>query len=132
MRAASAAGGLFTGSSLRRSRARRWCWKGMEPVELAPGFLAIPTPGHTRGHCVLLYGGKYLFAGDHLWWSRPEKRLAAGRGVCWHSWSEQAGSMARLAGWRFEWVLPGHGQRARLPAEEAQRQVRELAARMRG
>jgi hypothetical protein len=39
--------------------------------------------------------------------------------------------MARLAGWRFEWVLPGHGQRACLAAEEAQRQVSELAARMR-
>ncbi|HEV2446796.1 MAG TPA: ferredoxin, partial [Candidatus Sulfopaludibacter sp.] len=30
--------------------------EGFEPVELAPGFLAIPTPGHTRGHCALLAG----------------------------------------------------------------------------
>ena len=28
---------------------------GFRPVELAPEFLAIPTPGHTRGHCALLY-----------------------------------------------------------------------------
>jgi len=27
---------------------------GSEALELAPGFLAIPTPGHTAGHCALL------------------------------------------------------------------------------
>src|SRR5262245_4319027 len=26
-----------------------------DPLQLAPGFLAIPTPGHTAGHMVLLY-----------------------------------------------------------------------------
>ncbi|MCP5110793.1 MAG: MBL fold metallo-hydrolase, partial [bacterium] len=42
--------------------------EGFDPVELAPGLLAIPTPGHTRGHCALLYGNRYLFSGDHIWW----------------------------------------------------------------
>src|SRR4051812_9633580 len=28
---------------------------GEDPVPLAPDLLAIPTPGHTRGHAVLLY-----------------------------------------------------------------------------
>src|SRR5882672_3783763 len=27
--------------------------------ELAPGVLAIPTPGHTKGHCVLLYQERF-------------------------------------------------------------------------
>ena len=39
---------------------------GAGPWVLAPGFLAIPTPGHTRGHTVLLYRDYFLFTGDHL------------------------------------------------------------------
>jgi hypothetical protein len=39
--------------------------------------------------------------------------------------------MARLAGYSFEWVLPGHGQRVRLPAEEMRRQMLDLVERMR-
>src|SRR6476469_9181529 len=31
---------------------------GDEPVALADDLVAIPTPGHTRGHAVLLYRGK--------------------------------------------------------------------------
>ncbi|HKW98911.1 MAG TPA: MBL fold metallo-hydrolase [Bryobacteraceae bacterium] len=104
--------------------------EGFEPVEVAPGFLAIPTPGHTRGHCCLLYGKRFLFTGDHLWWSRTLHCLNAGRDVCWHSWQEQTRSMARLAGFTFEWVLPGHGERVKLPASEMRSQVEELARRM--
>lgn len=104
--------------------------EGAEPLELAPGFLAIPTPGHTRGHCVLLHRDRYLFAGDHLWWSRNVGRLNAGRSVCWYSWPRQTESMARLAGYTFEWVLPGHGERAHLPAEEMHRQIEALAGLM--
>src|SRR5690349_10473925 len=44
--------------------------EGEEPVALAHDLLAIPTPGHTRGHAVLLYRGRYLFTGDHLAWSQ--------------------------------------------------------------
>jgi len=84
---------------------------GDTPIELAPGFLAIPTPSHTRGHCVLLHRG-FLFTGDHLWWSRNRGRLTASRDVCWYSWPEQVRSVRRLAGYSFEWVLPGHGERA--------------------
>jgi hypothetical protein len=29
------------------------------PWELAPGFLAISTPGYTKGHCVLLYHSQF-------------------------------------------------------------------------
>jgi glyoxylase-like metal-dependent hydrolase (beta-lactamase superfamily II)/ferredoxin len=105
--------------------------EGDEPIELAPGFLAIPTPGHTRGHCVLLHR-EFLFTGDHLWWSRHRGRLTASRDVCWYNWPAQVRSVGRLAAYRFEWVLPGHGQRAHFPqprmAEEMQRLVGALAA----
>src|ERR1700722_13334695 len=55
---------------------------GDEPTELSPGFVAIPTPGHTRGHCVLLYDGRFLFTGDHLAWNRDELQLDAHQDYC--------------------------------------------------
>ena len=99
---------------------------GFESVELAPEFLAIPTPGHTRGHCALLYHDEFLFTGDHLSWSREAQALHAYRDVCWHSWRQQTQSLAKLESYSFEWVLPGHGQRIQLSREEMQRQMRSL------
>ncbi|MDR3699276.1 MAG: MBL fold metallo-hydrolase [Candidatus Sulfopaludibacter sp.] len=99
---------------------------GFEPVELAPGFLAVPTPGHTRGHCVLLAEGGFLFSGDHIWWSRNRGRLTASRDVCWYSWREQVASVRRLESYSFEWVLPGHGARAHFPPGEMARQLSRL------
>lgn len=99
---------------------------GFDPVELVPGFLAIPTPGHTRGHCALLANDRFLFSGDHVYWSRGRKRLNASRDVCWHSWEQQVKSVELLGRYRFEWVLPGHGERAYFPAEEMAREVRQL------
>ena len=82
---------------------------GTEPVPIDPELLAIPTPGHTRGHAVLLYRNKYLFTGDHLAWSTRRQGLVAFRDACWYSWPEQTRSMERLLDYSFEWVLPGHG-----------------------
>jgi glyoxylase-like metal-dependent hydrolase (beta-lactamase superfamily II)/ferredoxin len=104
---------------------------GGGPWELAPRFLAVPTPGHTEGHCALLVGDRFLFTGDHLDWDRDRRRLAASEGYCWYSWPEQAESMRRLADYTFEWVLPGHGQRVRLPADEMRAEVLRLADGMR-
>lgn len=92
--------------------------EGEAPVEIGPGLLMIPTPGHTRGHAVFLYRDRFLFTGDHLAWSRERGRLYAFRGACWYSWDEQIRSMKRLLDYEFEWVLPGHGARIHLPAEE--------------
>jgi glyoxylase-like metal-dependent hydrolase (beta-lactamase superfamily II)/ferredoxin len=100
--------------------------EGFEPMELAPGFVAIPTPGHTRGHCALLYRDEFLFAGDHIWWSRTRGRLNASRDVCWHSWREQVDSVGVLERYSFEWVLPGHGERAFFPRAEMRRQISRL------
>jgi len=102
-----------------------------DPVELAPGFLAIPTPGHTSGHMCLLLEDCHLFTGDHLWWSRMLRSLSAGRDVCWYSWEEQRRSMAALARFAFEWVLPGHGERVKLPRDEIRKQLSALTDRMR-
>jgi glyoxylase-like metal-dependent hydrolase (beta-lactamase superfamily II)/ferredoxin len=100
--------------------------EGFDPIELAPGFLAIPTPGHTRGHCALLYRKEFLFTGDHLAWDREGKSLHASRDYCWYSWRLQTESLALLQQYSFEWVLPGHGQRVRLPRHEMRRQMTRL------
>src|SRR6266498_653113 len=105
--------------------------EGLGPWELAPGFLAIPTPGHTKGHCVLLFQDHFLFTGDHLDWDRDTRQLSASEDYCWYSWPQQAESMRRLADYRFEWVLPGHGQKVHLPADEMRAQIRHLAETMR-
>jgi glyoxylase-like metal-dependent hydrolase (beta-lactamase superfamily II)/ferredoxin len=89
--------------------------EGQKPAVLADGVTAIPVPGHTRGHAVLLYQNKYLFTGDHL--AYENDRLEAFRDVCWYSWREQTQSMKRLLDFRFEWVLPGHGRRGHQPSD---------------
>lgn len=97
--------------------------EGRGVVSLDDELVVIPTPGHTRGHAVLLYRDKYLFTGDHLAWSPARETLTAFRSVCWYSWMEQTASMERLLEHRFEWVLPGHG---RIHREEAARMKAHL------
>jgi glyoxylase-like metal-dependent hydrolase (beta-lactamase superfamily II) len=84
---------------------------GIEPYEIAPDLKVIPVPGHTKGHAVLLYGGKFLFTGDHLEYDEDESKLRAFKDYCWYDWNEQIASMKRLLNYDFEWVLPGHGRR---------------------
>jgi glyoxylase-like metal-dependent hydrolase (beta-lactamase superfamily II)/ferredoxin len=84
--------------------------EGEQEVRLDETLRAIPTPGHTRGHMVLLYKDQYLFTGDHLAWSPARRGLTAFRGACWYSWAEQTRSMEKLLGYTFAWVLPGHGR----------------------
>ena len=108
-----------------------WIVDGDQPVKLAGDFLAIPTPGHTRGHLCLLHAGRCLFTGDHLWWDRDDEALGASEDYCWHSWPLQQKSMARLLDYSFEWVLPGHGQRVHLPANDMHRELVSLVERMR-
>jgi glyoxylase-like metal-dependent hydrolase (beta-lactamase superfamily II) len=91
---------------------------GDAPADVATDCLSIPTPGHTRGHQVLLYRNQVFFTGDHLAWSPTRETLIAFRDACWYSWSVQTKSMARLLDYRFEWVLPGHGRIHHASAEE--------------
>lgn len=107
--------------------------EGPDPVRLDDDLLAIPVPGHTRGHTVLLYREKFLFTGDHLAWSEGRQRLVAFRDACWYSWAEQTRSMERLLDYSFEWVLPGHGGRWHAPSAEAMRnELERCIAWMRG
>jgi glyoxylase-like metal-dependent hydrolase (beta-lactamase superfamily II)/ferredoxin len=87
----------------------------------------IPTPGHTRGHCVLHYGA-YLFSGDHVAWDRDAGTLTANPDVCWYDWPTQVRSVARLADWEIAWILPGHGERVQLAAPAMRAALRALAA----
>jgi glyoxylase-like metal-dependent hydrolase (beta-lactamase superfamily II)/ferredoxin len=104
---------------------------GEEPFALGPDLLAIPVPGHTPGHAVLLYGETFLFTGDHLMGSEDDGRLHGSREVCWYSWPEQIRSMERLLDFRFECVLPGHGGRYRAPSAAAMRgEVERVLAEM--
>ncbi len=103
---------------------------GTDPVRLDDDLLVIPTPGHTRGHQVLLYRDKILFTGDHLSWSPARETLTAFRDVCWYNWKEQTRSMEKLLDYRFEWVLPGHGRIHGGAAEEMHKHLERCIARM--
>lgn len=106
--------------------------EGDAPIALADDLLVVPVPGHTPGSAALLLRETFLFTGDHLW-GDAEGRLGASRSVCWYDWDEQVRSVERLAELSFEWVLPGHGRPWRAPsAEAARREVRGLAAELRG
>jgi glyoxylase-like metal-dependent hydrolase (beta-lactamase superfamily II)/ferredoxin len=99
-------------------------------VPLGSDLLSIPTPGHTRGHQVLLYRHQALFTGDHLAWSPARDTLIAFRDACWYSWSVQTKSMARLLDYRFEWVLPGHGRIHHAPPDEMHEHLERCVAWM--
>jgi glyoxylase-like metal-dependent hydrolase (beta-lactamase superfamily II)/ferredoxin len=101
--------------------------EGTEPVALADDLLAIPTPGHTPGSLCLLYRRRFLFTGDHLWWSPERGMLSASRSFNWYSWDEQLRSLRRLLDFEFTWVLPGHGRTFRAESPAAMRRELERA-----
>ncbi|HXP91889.1 MAG TPA: MBL fold metallo-hydrolase [Candidatus Binatia bacterium] len=102
--------------------------EGSAPVAFAPEFTIIPTPGHTRGHCVLLHE-RYLFTGDHLAYDTDAQRLVAWRDVCWYSWPKQLESLEKLAAYDFTWVLPGHGKRIHQSPDVMRTQLHRLVER---
>jgi glyoxylase-like metal-dependent hydrolase (beta-lactamase superfamily II) len=104
--------------------------RGIEATPIRERLLAIPVPGHTRGSVVFLLDETYLFTGDSLAWSHERRDLQAFRDACWYSWGELKRSLARLAEYRFEWVLAGHGGSARLPVDEMHERLRALVERM--
>lgn len=105
---------------------------GIDPITLGSDIVMIPTPGHTKGHAVFLYRGRYLFTGDHLAWSESRGHLYAFRSACWYSWPEQIRSMERLLDYRFEWVLPGHGRPVHLDATAMRASLERCISWMRG
>lgn len=104
--------------------------EGIEPVQLDEEVVLLPVPGHTKGSAVLLYGEKVLFSGDHLFWDNTKQQLRASRRVCWHDWGALFDSMERLADYKFEWLLPGHGWPAQRPAAAMGQEMQLLLERM--
>ncbi|MEV4186828.1 MBL fold metallo-hydrolase [Streptosporangium canum] len=106
--------------------------RGLEPLEIGEGVTAHPLPGHTRGSVLYLADDRYCFSGDSFYWSRTTGDLEVAESVTWYSIEQLAASLARTAvRMRFEWILPGHGDRHRLPADEMSRRLRALAERTR-
>ncbi|MFF7470285.1 4Fe-4S domain-containing protein [Streptomyces sp. NPDC008092] len=104
--------------------------RGTEPAGIADGVLAVPFPGHTRGSVLYLADERYCFSGDSFYWSRTTSDIEVAESVTWYSIRELAASLARTAGrLRFEWLLPGHGDRRHLPHEEMTARLGNLATR---
>jgi glyoxylase-like metal-dependent hydrolase (beta-lactamase superfamily II)/ferredoxin len=105
-----------------------WLVDGEEPIRAGSRVEIIPVPGHTEGSMALLYDGRFLFTGDHLWWDRDHGRLEMpSRLVANHRSLLQ--STARLLNYSFDWMLPGHGERLRLPAGEMRAELHRLLQR---
>jgi glyoxylase-like metal-dependent hydrolase (beta-lactamase superfamily II)/ferredoxin len=102
-----------------------WIVDGAETIDLTHQFRLIPVPGHTPGSCTLLYKDRFLFTGDHLWWDPATQSLDAPQRLVWRS-RALVHSIRKLAEYRFEWVLAGHGDRIKLPPEEMQQRLRLL------
>jgi glyoxylase-like metal-dependent hydrolase (beta-lactamase superfamily II)/ferredoxin len=108
-----------------------WVITGTEPVPAAPGFTIIPVPGHTSGSMALLCDDRYLFTGDHMSWDRETNDLWL---VTYLVQSERdvRASARRLLDFRFEWILPGHGDRIHLPEADMKNALRRLLERREG
>ena len=62
---------------------------------------------------------------------QERSQLIAFRDACWYSWRVLTDSLSRLEAYHFEWVLPGHGSSAHLPAQAMSRELHALVQRMR-
>ena len=95
-------------------------------AERLPGRpLAVPTPGHTGGHCSYLVDG-VLVSGDALVTGHPLARRSGPQllpGVFNHDEHGCVRSLAALALLETDTLIPGHGPVWRGPIREAARQA---------
>jgi glyoxylase-like metal-dependent hydrolase (beta-lactamase superfamily II) len=106
--------------------------RGTEPIEIVDRVTAHPLPGHTEGSVLYLADDKYCFSGDSFYWSRATGDIEVADSVTWYSITELAASLERTAPRiNFEWLLPGHGDRKRLAAQDMTQRLQDLAARTR-
>lgn len=98
---------------------------GTEPVQVDDDFLIVPMPGHTEGHCMMLYKNKYLFSGDSLTsnYYRADGLECWGPLWTWYSFDVQTESLEKLRNYDFEWVLPGHGRRWHVDKAQMRKQL---------
>lgn len=106
--------------------------EGEEPVEVAPGVIGFPVPGHTKGSVLWHVDGHLLFSGDSLSWHPERERLHAFRRACWYSWTSQTASLRRFAdsGLAFDRLFCGHGWSHDLDAEAFREHLVSLTRRM--
>ncbi|MFI1329565.1 hypothetical protein ACH4U7_05340 [Streptomyces sp. NPDC020845] len=104
--------------------------RGQDPIEIGPGVMAHPFPGHTKCSTLFIADKKFCFSGDAVFSSRSEQDLEVPDSVVYDSIKTLAESVARGAEeLTFEWVLPGHGSYHRLPADEMRQRMRALGQR---
>ena len=106
--------------------------QGTEPLDLLPGAVAFPVPGHTEGSVLFHVDGHLLLSGDSLAWDRQRNELMAFRRACWYSWEAQTASLGRFAdsGLSFDRLFCGHGWSHDADADWFERELRALVARM--
>lgn len=101
-----------------------------ETYDYQKQFTLIPSPGHTEGHMMLLFGNQYLFSGDSLYYEHKNQRLELwSPDWTWYSYEEQTMSMEKLLPLEFRWLLPNHGGRIELPVGEMKQQLQEALDR---
>ncbi|GAB3874612.1 MBL fold metallo-hydrolase [Kibdelosporangium lantanae] len=100
-------------------------------TDVVDGVTVYPFPGHTEGSVLFLVDDKYCFSGDSMYWSRRTGDIEVAETVTWFSIKVLARTFAEsVADLRFEWLLPGHGDRIRLPADEMSQRLQGLADRL--
>lgn len=107
-------------------------------TEIAPGLLALHTPGHTEGSVVFHLAAPpcedapVLFGGDTLAWDRKRRRLIAFRDACWFSWDALRESLRGLhaSRHRFAHCFAGHGGSISSDAGTLHASLGELVQRM--
>ncbi len=93
------------------------------PLDVPGGLVAVPTPGHTSGHCsfhipsvgAVLTGDALV--NEHVPSGRPGVRLMPG--IFTHDEAQADASLDRLAALAADVVIPGHGDALRMPIAEA-------------
>jgi glyoxylase-like metal-dependent hydrolase (beta-lactamase superfamily II) len=104
--------------------------RGHDPVEIGPGMVAHPFPGHSPGTTLFIADETFCFAGDALFWSETYDRLDLADSVVYDSVARWARSVEKGADeLTFEWVLPGHGPYQHRSAAEMRQRMRALAQR---
>lgn len=98
--------------------------EGIDEVKFGSDFIVIPQPGHTKGHCMLLYKNRFLFTGD-VFTADRNGNLATGK-YCWYSWKIQNESLKRLTKYTFAVTLPAHGRRVATTELQMNSQLKAL------
>lgn len=100
------------------------------PLDVPGNLVAIPTPGHTRGHtCYLMPSTGVLFSGDTLVTGHPLSRAGVGPqrlpAVFNESEDGVTSAIEKLRGIPADTLVPGHGELALTPvATLAERALR--------